>query len=107
MASYLHELIPCLINATASQKGILNCHIESVHNGKKQFQCNACNKAFSYKHTPNRHIESVHEGKKPFSCNICDKAFSYKHTLNGHIEAVHSGNSNVMFVTMLFLINIP
>ena len=32
-----------------------------------------------------RHIKSVHEGKKSFSCNDCEKKFSEKSDLDKHI----------------------
>ena len=50
----------------------LNVHIETVHDWKKPFKWNNCNKSFAQKVNLNEHIESVHEGKKPFKCNVCD-----------------------------------
>ena len=50
----------------------LNKHIESVHEGKKQFQYNVCNTSFSRTGHLNGDIVSVHEGKKPFKFNDCD-----------------------------------
>ena len=35
------------------------------------------------------HIASVHEEKKPFKCEICDKGFSQKHNMKIHVESVH------------------
>ena len=42
----------------------LKNHIASVHDGKKQHQCNNCSATF-VNHTPlKNHIVSVHEGEK-------------------------------------------
>ena len=48
------------------KKENLRGHIESVHEGKKPFKCNAFDASFSQK------FESVHEEKKTFKCNIHD-----------------------------------
>ena len=37
----------------------------------------------------NIHIRSVHEGKKQFKCEMCDKSFTNKHNLKGHSASVH------------------
>ena len=78
-----------------SNKQHLNWHIEIVHEGKKPFNCNTCDKSFSRIDSMNRHIKAVHEGKKPFNCNTCDKSFSIKQHLRGHIESVHKGQKPV------------
>ena len=44
----------------------------------KIFKCIDCGKGYSQKGNLNRHIESVHEGMKLFKCNDCDAAFSQK-----------------------------
>ena len=47
-----------------SQKGDMNKHVASVHEGKKPFKCDICDRSFSLKSHMNRHVASVHEGKK-------------------------------------------
>ena len=54
------------------------------------FQCNICDASFSQKGDMNGHMESVYEGKKSFKCNVCETAFSEKSNLNGHIESERS-----------------
>jgi uncharacterized Zn-finger protein len=39
----------------------LNRHVASVHDGKKKFQCNACETSFSQNAHLSRHKASVHE----------------------------------------------
>ena len=34
-------------------------------------------------------VDSVHEGKKPFQCSTCDASFARKSHLKGHIASVH------------------
>ena len=46
-------------------------HVASVHEGKKPFKCENCDKSFFYKSDMNKHVASVHEGKKPFKCEKC------------------------------------
>ena len=50
----------------------MNGHIASVHEGKKAFTCDICDKNFVTKQGMNGHIASLHEGKKEFKCEICD-----------------------------------
>ena len=37
----------------------------------------------------NRHIESVHEGKKPFECQVCDFYSSLKADMTKHVKSIH------------------
>ena len=48
-------------------------------------------KNFVQKGDLNRHITSVHEGKRPYDCNICDKTFTQTSHLKQHIKGVHGG----------------
>ena len=52
--------------------------IESVHEGKKSFECDVCFAVLKSKVGLERHISAVHEEKKPFKCGICDNSFSQK-----------------------------
>ena len=47
-------------------------------------------KGFSMEQGLKHHISSVHEGKRPFKCNTCDRNFSQKSKLNRHVEACKS-----------------
>ena len=67
---------------TKSTKGYIN---ESG-----TFQCNQCNKQFSYRKGLRRHIKSFHEGLC-YMCGECNKNFSQKESLNAHIKGVHEG----------------
>ena len=72
------------------QKGYMNTHVASVHNGKKQFKCDICGYSCSQKSHMNRHVASVYEGKKPFKCDICDCSFSSKQHMKQHVAKKHA-----------------
>ena len=47
------------------------------HTGKKDFQCNVCEKKFSQKSDLERHM-LTHTKVKPHECDVCKKKFSLK-----------------------------
>ena len=48
---------------------------------QESIQCEICDAIFKDKWILKRHIASVHEGKKPFECEICDKRFPLNNVL--------------------------
>ena len=91
-------------------KDILNCayeeQIESIHHAKeichttfasksgiherkKPFKCDNCDKSFKQKSHLQRHVASVHEGIKSFQCSACGKYFTTKRSMCDHIATVH------------------
>ena len=65
-------------------------NINSISEGKKSHNCKICDYTTSQKGHLNQHIESVHEGKN-HKCSICDYCCSQKGRLNQHIKSVHEG----------------
>ena len=76
------------------QKGNLNTHVATVHEGNKQFKCDICNVKFGGKGEMNRHVTTVHEGKKQFKCDMCPAKFTRKPSMK------ESNNSIVTFVVL-------
>ena len=37
----------------------------------------------------NLHIKTVHEKRKDFECKVCYKAFGYRVNLNKHMKTIH------------------
>ena len=72
---------------TLTQKGNLNKHIHTIHNGHKDYNCNACGKSFSQA-SLKKHIQSVHQGHKNHKCESCGKSFSEAGHLKRSIEAM-------------------
>ena len=64
----------------------MNKHIAMVHEKKKFYKCEYCEKSFSRNYSLNLHNDTVHEGKKPFGCNYCNTSFSQKSALEKHIK---------------------
>ena len=65
-------------------------HIDGVHNGKKDHNCDSCGKSFSQAEDLKRHIYSVHNGKKDYKCDSCGKEFSLTANLKKHSYTVHN-----------------
>ena len=63
-------------------------HIASVHEGKRPFECDKCEKRFAMKGQMTKHISSVHEGNKPYKCTHCKYGFPSKAKWKGHIKSV-------------------
>ncbi|XP_065582201.1 longitudinals lacking protein, isoforms H/M/V-like isoform X2 [Artemia franciscana] len=54
--------------------------------GRKDFECNVCNKRFPFHSYLERH-QRMHTGKKLFKCDVCKKCFSQSSSLNRHQRA--------------------
>ena len=60
-----------------------------MHTGKKDFQCEVCEKKFSHKHSLQTHM-LTHTKVKAHECDICKKKFSQKGSLVQHFR-IHLG----------------
>ena len=49
--------------------GSLKIHINSVHNGQREYRCGQCGKEFSQGGHLKGHINEVHKGQKDHKCD--------------------------------------
>ena len=77
------------------KKFIGNCDLvritTAVHKGKKPFKCDHCCEESVRNFYLDGHTTTIHEGKKPFKCNICNENFDRICDLHGHTAAVYEG----------------
>ena len=66
-------------------------HEGKVHEVKKPYACDFCDKYFATKLSQYNHIEIIHKGNKPFKCVMCDAGFYKKDSLERHVDVVHEG----------------
>ena len=55
----------------------------------KRTKCTKCDVTFTEKGNMNAHVRSVHEGKKPYKCSLCDYSAAHKPNLDRHKISVH------------------
>ena len=69
----------------------LKRHVEIVHEGIKNYQCQICEQKFSHSGKLQKHVKIIHEGIKDYQCHICDKKFGRSGYLKTHIKVFHEG----------------
>ncbi|XP_037773019.1 zinc finger protein 14-like [Penaeus monodon] len=80
----------------------LCCKAQKVHTKEKPYNCEICNKAFTWKRSRKHVLEShmtVHTIEKPYSCEICKKGFSYKCSQKIHMRMLE-GDIQLLFIHM-------
>ena len=65
-------------------------HGENVHESKKSFKCNICNKSGLY-----NHMHTVHDGKSPFKRHSCDSNLDVRGDMKRHVTSVHDGENSM------------
>ena len=84
-------------NKIFSSKYSLKVHIETVHEGIRNFGCEYCEKKFKAKGVLAYHIRNIHHTKeekatprrKKYNCNECERQFFNNMSLKYHIKAIH------------------
>lgn len=66
-----------------SSQFCLNRHEKSVHQEKKDHQCDQCNARYSRKDALQIHVNG-HHGETPFKCERCHKTYKLKKSLMKH-----------------------
>uniref|UniRef100_A0ABD2XKJ3 C2H2-type domain-containing protein n=1 Tax=Trichogramma kaykai TaxID=54128 RepID=A0ABD2XKJ3_9HYME len=69
-------------------------HRDTIHNRRKDFACDECEKKFGNKHHLFSHQKTVHEGRRDFTCDKCEKKFGQKSNLLRHQKIVHQGQKD-------------
>ena len=69
----------------------LQNHINTIHNGLRNFPCDICGKLFTRANTLRTH-KKIHDGFKQFNCIYCNSAYGEKRNLMNHIKRNHPGN---------------
>ena len=77
--------------ARFNQIANMSRHVASVHDKKRRFKCDVCDKGFYLKTSLQIHYR-IHTGEKPFTCHICGHAFSDPSTFHKH-KAIHAKKS--------------
>ena len=60
-----------------------------MHEKKRPFECEICNKGFYSKSQLNIHTLRVHEKVRPYTCELCGKSYACTSSLNLHIRSAH------------------
>ena len=61
---------------------------------EETINCEICHKEFATRYYLKRHIETAHEGQKNYHCYKCEKSFEYQRTFKKHVKRVHKSNIN-------------
>ena len=62
---------------------------ESIHEGKKKYECDQCDKHYSLEEGLTQHMDRVHGGQKSYNCDLCHFTFASSLNLKKHNEACH------------------
>ena len=60
--------------------------MQTVHEGRKDFKCNICDKSFGRPVELKKHKKRRHDKNKNFICDKCGKGFPVKDSLKVHVE---------------------
>ena len=62
----------------------IKTHNETVHQQKKDYHCDQCEKSFGRNSNLKRHKQMVHLHERQFGCEICKKLYTTKQNRDVH-----------------------
>merc|ERR1712098_126488 len=75
-------------NYVLEEIGQTDPKVSNYKNEAGQYQCDKCERKFSYSSHLHRHIKSIHEGVR-LACKNCHLTFTQKESLRRHIKNIH------------------
>ncbi|CAB0030351.1 unnamed protein product [Trichogramma brassicae] len=69
-------------------------HQKTIHEGRKDFACDKCERKFGFKTHLLNHQKTVHEGRKDYTCDNCEKKFGFIYNLRNHQKTIHEGRKD-------------
>merc|ERR1712018_784080 len=66
----------------------------TTHEGKRNYKCDSCGKAFAFSQHLKNHIRKIHEGQRNCNCSSCGKSFTRSEYLQIHINNGHEDQTN-------------
>lgn len=69
----------------------LQRHIETIHQGQRDFTCQDCGEAFAQQNQLQRHHMRNHQDVE-IRCRVCRQMFASMDAVRRHIEQVHGRN---------------
>ena len=63
--------------------------MQTVHQNRKEYKCEICEKVSNSNSNLKNHIKVVHEGRKDFKCDLCDGEFTSAEFLKNHAKKIH------------------
>ena len=89
--AYMEAKYTCDICGNEYRSNVsLQNHINTIHNGLRNFPCDICGKLFTRANTLRTH-KKIHDGLKQFNCIYCNSAYGEKRNLMNHIRRNHPG----------------
>ena len=82
------EVVDDLNDSVIMEKNETKAVVDKIH------KCKHCEKTFTEDRNMKRHIQTVHEGRKDYQCPHCDQYFGLKQVLERHIVNVHNSQKD-------------
>ena len=84
-----HKYVNCPTCFKVVQSTSLKKHMSAIHELRKDFVCNYCEKGFAQSYTLKEHIAAKHTLIHAYKCKLCAKTFAHKTNCSRHLKTVH------------------